>query len=71
VVALRAAATLGPSFALADLRAVSPLDEIALLGALEAAVGADLLRHEGRERFIFTHELIRATLAGRDGALRI
>jgi DNA-binding SARP family transcriptional activator/tetratricopeptide (TPR) repeat protein len=61
--ALQVAAVIGREFDYDVLRAVAPLDEDALIGALEEGVDARVLREAGRVgRYSFTHALVRATL---------
>jgi DNA-binding SARP family transcriptional activator/tetratricopeptide (TPR) repeat protein len=61
--ALQVAAVIGREFDYDVLQAVAPLDEDALIGALEEGVEARVLREAGRVgRYAFTHALVRATL---------
>jgi DNA-binding SARP family transcriptional activator/tetratricopeptide (TPR) repeat protein len=61
--ALQVAAVIGREFDYDVLHAVSPLEEDALIGALEEGVEARVLREAGRVgRYAFTHALVRATL---------
>jgi hypothetical protein len=61
--ALQVAAVIGREFDYDVLAAVAPLEEEALIGALEEGVEARVLRETGRVgRYAFTHALVRATL---------
>ncbi len=61
--ALSVAAVIGREFDYDVLQAVAPLEEEALIGALEEGVEARVLREAGRVgRYAFTHALVRATL---------
>jgi DNA-binding SARP family transcriptional activator/tetratricopeptide (TPR) repeat protein len=61
--ALSVAAVIGREFDYDVLQAVAPLEEEALIGALEEGVDARVLREAGRVgRYAFTHALVRATL---------
>jgi DNA-binding SARP family transcriptional activator/tetratricopeptide (TPR) repeat protein len=61
--ALSVAAVIGREFDYDVLQAVAPLDQDALIGALEEGVEARVLREAGRVgRYAFTHALVRATL---------
>ena len=61
--ALQVAAVIGREFDYDVLQAVAPLEEDALIGALEEGVEARVLREAGRVgRYAFTHALVRATL---------
>ncbi|HET7224672.1 MAG TPA: AAA family ATPase [Candidatus Eisenbacteria bacterium] len=59
---LHTCAALGKSFAFAELAASSTASEDACLDALDEAARAQLVRDEGRERFVFTHDKIREVL---------
>jgi DNA-binding SARP family transcriptional activator/tetratricopeptide (TPR) repeat protein len=60
---LQVAAVIGREFDYDVLDAVSPLDDDALIAALEEGVEARVLREAGRVgRYAFTHALVRATL---------
>ena len=59
---LHAAAALGKRFDFAELSAVSDLGDEALLDVVDEAVRAQLLRADGKEGFIFTHDKIREVL---------
>ena len=61
--ALQVAAVIGREFEFDVLEAVAPLDDDALISALEEGVDARVLREAGRVgRYAFTHTLVRATL---------
>ena len=61
--ALAVAAVVGREFDYDVLHAVAPLEEEALISALEEGVEARVLREAGRVgRYAFTHALVRATL---------
>jgi DNA-binding SARP family transcriptional activator/tetratricopeptide (TPR) repeat protein len=61
--ALQVAAVIGREFDYDVLEAVAPLDDDALIAALEEGVEARVLREAGRVgRYAFTHALVRATL---------
>ena len=61
--ALQVAAVVGREFEYDVLEAVAPLDDDALISALEEGVDARVLREAGRVgRYAFTHTLVRATL---------
>ncbi len=61
--ALQVAAVIGREFDYDVLQAVAPLEEDALITALEEGVEARVLREAGRVgRYAFTHALVRATL---------
>jgi DNA-binding SARP family transcriptional activator len=61
--ALSVAAVVGREFDYDVLQAVAPLEEEALITALEEGVEARVLREAGRVgRYAFTHALVRATL---------
>ena len=61
--ALQVAAVVGREFDYDVLQAVAPLEEDALISALEEGVEARVLREAGRVgRYAFTHALVRATL---------
>ena len=60
--ALQAAAALGKSFEFRELAAVATLAEDPLLDALDEAAAAQLVRSEGGEKFVFTHDKIREVL---------
>jgi len=61
--ALSVAAVIGREFDYDVLEAVAPLEDEALIGALEEGVEARVLREAGRVgRYAFTHALVRATL---------
>jgi len=61
--ALSVAAVIGREFDYDVLEAVAPLEDDALIGALEEGVEARVLREAGRVgRYAFTHALVRATL---------
>ena len=61
--ALQVASVIGREFDYDVLAAVAPLEEDALIGALEEGVEARVLREAGRVgRYAFTHALVRATL---------
>jgi DNA-binding SARP family transcriptional activator len=61
--ALQVAAVVGREFDYDVLQAVAPLEEEALISALEEGVEARVLREAGRVgRYAFTHALVRATL---------
>src|SRR5207237_1484367 len=60
VLALAAACAAG--FGVAELRALTALDDEALLDALEEALAAELIRPVGRERYDFAHALVRHAL---------
>ncbi|MDX6645930.1 MAG: hypothetical protein QOK40_1657 [Miltoncostaeaceae bacterium] len=60
VLALAAACTAG--FGLAELRALTELDEPVLIDALEEALAAELIRSLGGERYDFAHALVRHAL---------
>ena len=61
--ALQVAAVIGREFDYDVLQAVAPLEEDALISALEEGVEARVLREAGRVgRYAFTHALVRATL---------
>ncbi len=59
---LHTAAALGKAFEFTTLAAVSDAGEDALLDALDEASAAQLVRLEGGERFVFTHDKIREVL---------
>ena len=59
---LQAAAALGKTFDFAELAAVATVAEDPLLDALDEAAGSQLIRSEGGERFVFTHDKIREVL---------
>jgi tetratricopeptide (TPR) repeat protein/transcriptional regulator with XRE-family HTH domain len=59
---LHAAAALGKVFAFSELAAVAGVDEDHVLDALDAATCAQLVRAEGSESFVFTHDKIREVL---------
>ncbi len=59
---LHTAAALGKQFAFAELALVSSLGEDAILDALDEACLAQLLRPEGADSFLFTHDKIREVL---------
>ena len=64
--ALQVAAVIGREFDYDVLQAVAPLEEDALISALEEGVEARVLREAGRVgRYAFTHALVRATLVRR------
>ncbi len=67
---LHAAATLGKTFGFGELAAVSTMDEDALLDALDEASAAQLIRPEGADSFVFTHDKIRETLVEELNPLR-
>jgi DNA-binding CsgD family transcriptional regulator len=58
---LQAGAILGDGFAFGVLRAASGIDFDPLVDALDEALGAGVVREE-RDRYLFTHALIRQTL---------
>jgi DNA-binding SARP family transcriptional activator len=61
--ALQVAAIIGREFEFDLLEAVAPLDDEALISAVEEGVDARVLREAGRVgRYAFTHTLVRATL---------
>jgi DNA-binding SARP family transcriptional activator len=61
--ALQMAAVIGREFEFDLLEAVAPLEDDALISALEEGVQARVLREAGRVgRYAFTHTLVRATL---------
>ncbi len=59
---LHAAAALGESFVFSELAAVAGMDEDHVLDALDEATCAQLVRAEGSESFVFTHDKIREVL---------
>jgi tetratricopeptide (TPR) repeat protein len=59
---LHTAAALGKVFAFEELAAVARSGEDVLLDALDEAAGAQLIRAERDDRFIFTHDKIREVL---------
>lgn len=59
------AAVFRGSFGFAELQAVTELDEDTLLSCVEEALGADLIRPVGPERYGFAHDLVRHALYGR------
>ncbi|MFN8472864.1 MAG: AAA family ATPase [Anaerolineae bacterium] len=67
---LHIAAALGKSFAFTELAAASPIDEGALLDALDEADAAQLIRGYDADSFTFTHDKIRETLLEGLNAIR-
>jgi DNA-binding SARP family transcriptional activator len=63
VTALRTAAVIGRQFDLPTLAAATGTDEDDLLDLLEPAQAAGLVREDGVDRFMFSHALVRDTLA--------
>ncbi len=59
---LHAAAALGKVFAFGELAAVATVNEDHVLDALDEASCAQLVRAEGSEAFVFTHDKIREVL---------
>jgi serine/threonine protein kinase/tetratricopeptide (TPR) repeat protein len=59
---LRAAAALGKLFEFKELEAVVDTPEDQLLDAVDEAIGAQLIRGERGDRFVFTHDKIREVL---------
>ena len=59
---LHAAAALGKSFVFSELAASAGMDEDHVLDALDEAACAQLIRAEGSESFVFTHDKIREVL---------
>jgi DNA-binding CsgD family transcriptional regulator len=62
---LELAAVFNGAFAFAELQAVSELGEEELLGCVEEALSAELLRAVGEERYDFAHQLVRQALYAR------
>jgi eukaryotic-like serine/threonine-protein kinase len=59
---LQTAAALGKTFEFGELAAVATVAEDPLLDALDEAAASQLIRSEGGERFMFTHDKIREVL---------
>jgi eukaryotic-like serine/threonine-protein kinase len=59
---LHIGAVLGKRFSFTELALISPNDESELLDLLDEASNAQLIRAEGEETFVFTHDKIREVL---------